>query len=661
MKKYLVILFLLISYTLSATNYYVKNGGNDEASGLDDDNAWATMAKVQATISGGDSVFFNRGDTWREAIDIQVSGTSGAYTYFGSYGSGADPQPEFLGSTALVTWTETGTANVWESATSVTDPYDTDNNYDAEIFFNETGTIIWGHIKKTYVDLSELTEEYDWTWNDNTIYVYAATDPDARYTSVDAPQLSTAFKFNQQDYIHMDSLDIHYYIVGGTGENYVLDCGTGVIVENCHISHIGKKNSGAAFGVFCAHSDVIIRNNEIHDAGRRNISIYANYPEQTFDNVLIDGNTLYNGWHTTGVDLAASGANTVISDVTISNNLIYDDSSLVVTDTENPTSLGMFIFGRGHPSDGELYNTLIYNNIIKGTRSRGISIDGADTVGIYNNTFYGFNDNATYAMYQLNIDNNPTFITLRNNIFWGDALSGVSSQARLVYLSAGADNDDVDADYNLYYQKDAAIHVIVESSVGGYYMDEIADLRTDWGWETNGQFIEPLFADLSTGDLTPKIGSPAIGAGIGVGILKDYNGDYHNDPPDIGAIAYDPVEPAPPELPIVTTWVNNHSAVYATVTGYVLDDGGGAVTVRGICYGPTANPTTANRVIKSGDGEGEYIVHIPIAGGTWHIRAFATNETGTSYGGDWEVSALSNVVGTYGDYVGTINGKLVKF
>ena len=67
MKKLIIIPILFFSLILSATNYYVKNGGNDGGVGTSDGTAWATIAKVKATsFQPGDTIFFNRGDTWNE-------------------------------------------------------------------------------------------------------------------------------------------------------------------------------------------------------------------------------------------------------------------------------------------------------------------------------------------------------------------------------------------------------------------------------------------------------------------------------------------------------------------------------------------------------------------------------------------------------------------
>jgi len=89
---YIIPILLLLAMPLYATDYYVKNGGNDAASGLDDDNAWETIAKVNGeSFSGDDIIYFNRGDEWREQLTVPDSGTSGHQITFGAYGAGADP------------------------------------------------------------------------------------------------------------------------------------------------------------------------------------------------------------------------------------------------------------------------------------------------------------------------------------------------------------------------------------------------------------------------------------------------------------------------------------------------------------------------------------------------------------------------------------------
>jgi len=64
MKRGIVVILLLmflVSFA-NATNYYVKNGGNDNADGLSDATAWATLSKVNSlTFQPGDSILLKAG------------------------------------------------------------------------------------------------------------------------------------------------------------------------------------------------------------------------------------------------------------------------------------------------------------------------------------------------------------------------------------------------------------------------------------------------------------------------------------------------------------------------------------------------------------------------------------------------------------------------
>ena len=80
--------------------YYVDStGGNDNNSGMATDNAWKTIAKVNASsFSPGETILFKRGETWREPLVISSSGNAGNPITFGAYGGGAFPKIEGSGS-----------------------------------------------------------------------------------------------------------------------------------------------------------------------------------------------------------------------------------------------------------------------------------------------------------------------------------------------------------------------------------------------------------------------------------------------------------------------------------------------------------------------------------------------------------------------------------
>lgn len=74
----------------------------------------------------------------------------------------------------------------------------------------------------------------------------------------------------------------------------------------------------------------------------------------------------------------------------------------------------------------------------------------------------------------------------------------------------------------------------------------------------------------------------------------------------------------------------------ATSGGSITSDGGAPITVRGVCWSTMASPTIADA--KTNDGEGTSQFSSSLTGltenTTYHVRAYASNSVGTSYGED---------------------------
>jgi len=94
---------------------------------------------------------------------------------------------------------------------------------------------------------------------------------------------------------------------------------------------------------------------------------------------------------------------------------------------------------------------------------------------------------------------------------------------------------------------------------------------------------------------------------------------------------------------VSTTAVTSVTETNAISGGDITSEGTSAVTARGICWGAVANPTTADSKTSDGTGTGTFTSSITgLAPGTlYHIRAYATNAEGTSYGTDVTFSTPS--------------------
>ena len=105
-----------------------------------------------------------------------------------------------------------------------------------------------------------------------------------------------------------------------------------------------------------------------------------------------------------------------------------------------------------------------------------------------------------------------------------------------------------------------------------------------------------------------------------------------------------------PGLPLVTTTAATAiGSTYATAGGNVTADGGQGITARGVCWSVNPNPTIAGSHTTDGSGTGSFASFITglSANTMFHIRAYATNPAGTSYGEDLTFTTLCTLVNTF--------------
>jgi hypothetical protein len=107
---------------------------------------------------------------------------------------------------------------------------------------------------------------------------------------------------------------------------------------------------------------------------------------------------------------------------------------------------------------------------------------------------------------------------------------------------------------------------------------------------------------------------------------------------------------APPTPTVTTNDVGSITQTGASCGGNVTSDGGFSVTARGVCWSTSQNPTTSNSKTEDGTGTGPFTSSITglTHNTTYYVRAYATNEKGTTYGSQKTFSALPAVGDTYG-------------
>jgi hypothetical protein len=106
-----------------------------------------------------------------------------------------------------------------------------------------------------------------------------------------------------------------------------------------------------------------------------------------------------------------------------------------------------------------------------------------------------------------------------------------------------------------------------------------------------------------------------------------------------------PKEEINPKLPptITTTSVTDVTIRSAKAGGNIINDGGSAITERGICWSLNPNPTISDNKTSAGNGIGSFSSSLSglKTNSRYYVRAYATNTAGTSYGEEINFSTLA--------------------
>ncbi len=92
-----------------------------------------------------------------------------------------------------------------------------------------------------------------------------------------------------------------------------------------------------------------------------------------------------------------------------------------------------------------------------------------------------------------------------------------------------------------------------------------------------------------------------------------------------------------PLLPtLTTTAISSVTDTTAVSGGNITDDGGSAITARGVCWNTTPDPTISNNKTLDGEGKGIFVSKISglSANTTYYVRAYARNSEGIGYGNE---------------------------
>jgi len=82
--------------------------------------------------------------------------------------------------------------------------------------------------------------------------------------------------------------------------------------------------------------------------------------------------------------------------------------------------------------------------------------------------------------------------------------------------------------------------------------------------------------------------------------------------------------------------------------GIIANDGGGAITAKGVCWNTTGTPTTDDSTSNEGTGTADYESRLtPLNPSTlYYVRAYATNSAGTAYGQEETLTTAAATIPT---------------
>jgi hypothetical protein len=433
---------------LAQSNYYVATTGVDTNAGTLA-SPWKTIQYGCNQLSAGDTLNILAG-TYAEKIDLDVSGTAGAYITIQNY-----QNDEVILNT---------------------------------INFNDDNAIIWTDNAYLIIKGLHLT---------NNIYNFAsglALQGAAHHIKILNNKISN-IKFdadpNATITSNTNAVPLGIYADSATNTIHNITVRGNEVFNN----QTGYSENISAGGNF---TDFIIEDNIVHDNTNIGIDIGGNYgtcPTAALDhgrNGIIRNNLVYNcnAPYSTAAGIYIDGG----WDIVVENNICHHNGYGGEIGCEENGTTKNIIFR----------NNIFYKNYYSGMHVGGYDVNTTGNVlnsSVYNNTFYQ-NDTGNNYNGELLLTQSQA-CTFNNNIFY------VSAQN--VYIQASRTQTNLLVNYNLVYA-DAGI-ANVEVEVNGTNYTGLSSYYAASGQGANSSFANPLFIDASTFDFHLLTTSPAIDAG----------------------------------------------------------------------------------------------------------------------------------------------------
>lgn len=389
------------SVSVTGKRWYISNRGDNTNDGTTPAKAWATTDAISIykdNIKPGDAVLFERGGVFRGGFTAKTG------VYYGAYGSGDKPCIYGSSKAGSGKWIEKK-SNIW--------------CFEDESFSMDVGGVIFDHGKawgNKKGSLAELTKEYDFTLENEKVYIYMNQNPTDIYESIELSKNDHLISIpSDVSNVVFDNLTIKYSGGHGIRTN---NGSANVTIKNCEFGWIGGSylsSDGTRYGnaiEFWQGIDTATITNcwiyQIYDSG----VTHQGPDEYTAKNITVSGNLIeycgfgsFEYWHNQSVFNS-------MQNIEYSSNILRFSGFGYGAGRDG---IGYHIHSNGATNDNKATNFVIKNNIfdladnvlfdIRG-HSGTMPILSGNTYSQYDGYFLGwYGTEITKEPFDLDVDN----------------------------------------------------------------------------------------------------------------------------------------------------------------------------------------------------------------------------------------------------------------
>jgi hypothetical protein len=436
------------------------------------------------------------------------------------------------------------------------------------------------------MDVSKGLFPNQFFWEDSTdrLYVRLTGDSNPSGSVMEAYTRQVAAEVISKSHITFDSLELTGTQATSLASSDVREYGAGLSIEvgtdngtyqgytvnNCTFTKNGGNGLLAWFEWVAATGgrvaqNITITNNifnesnwELNSLNNTNlINLYGRPSDNHWQTINISGNAIYQdininpindgGFYTGGMVLYVGGSNTSVEN----NSVAGSSHGITVYAYDNTTSIGTYRYNNIHDTSDDCFwiagtfngGTVSYNQCYN-TLDQFLDTYRADAavlqqsnLNIYNNTI----DNVANACINLV---KITNVNIKNNVLYQCGPSNdILQQYHAIYISDtinGSANVTIGtlvSDYNDVYISAGAMVGVFNSVESTNYT--WVNWKSTKAQDAHSLDSDPLFVSTVTPDFSLQAASPAINAGVDVGLTVDYLGNGLSGAAwDIGAYEY---------------------------------------------------------------------------------------------------------------------------